>query len=125
MRAYAEPAKCRDCGLVYGSRRWADFVIPDYYWKAISPDIHAILCVSCMIGRMKDAEIDYVEGRFTSGPFADNDWTKPEIATCQHGKVFCCECSGVVARAERQVAEWPKYKQEVVVTDRSSKKEEA
>lgn len=125
MSAYVPSAKCRDCGLVYGSRRWADFVIPDYFWKAICPDVHTILCVSCMIGRMKDAGIDYVEGAFTSGPFADDHWVKPVIETCRHNKLFCAECSGVIARAERRVAEWPKYKQEVVATDRSSKKESA
>lgn len=116
MNNYATDAECRDCGLVYGSRRWADFVIPDYYWKIISPDVHAILCVSCMIGRMKDADIYYVEGRFKSGPFADDGWVKPVIATCPHRKVFCAECSGVITRAENEVAGWPKWKQDVRAT---------
>lgn len=70
---------CADCGLPYGSERWADFVVPDDAWLKISPTGHegGVLCVQCMLDRAVRAGVECV-GKFTSGPFVDSAWRKPE-----------------------------------------------
>lgn len=70
---------CHDCGLGYNDPTFADFVIPDAQWHRISPrgDGSGILCVTCMIKRANAAGV-VVKGSFTSGPFADHGWIKPQ-----------------------------------------------
>jgi hypothetical protein len=76
------PVGCEDCGLPYGSRAWADFVVADDVWAQISAAIPGkcdeamILCAHCMIARARHHGVED-EGRFTSGPFADDRWKKP------------------------------------------------
>lgn len=83
---------CHDCGLPYGSKGYADFVVPDDVWKRISPagDGGGILCANCMVRRAAELGIE-CEGAFTSGPFADHGWRKPsgalqnkELAVCMY-----------------------------------------
>lgn len=76
------PVCCEDCGLPYGSKAWADFVVADDVWSQISAGIPGkceaamILCAHCMVARARYHGIED-EGRFTSGPFADDKWKKP------------------------------------------------
>lgn len=68
---------CYDCGLPYRSAAWADFVVSDSVWKQITAvDDANLLCAGCMVLRANLLGIK-AEGRFTSGPFADNNWKKP------------------------------------------------
>lgn len=70
---------CYDCGLPYKSDRFADFVVADDVWALLSPtgDEGGILCAGCMMLRARLLGIT-AEGRFTSGPFADHKWKKPD-----------------------------------------------
>jgi hypothetical protein len=61
---------CNDCKRPYGNKHgFPDLVIPDWAWKAISPngDESGLLCPSCICKRLSDKEIK-CEGAFTSGP---------------------------------------------------------
>lgn len=63
-------ASCYDCGLPYGSKKWADFVVSDELWEKISKG-DSLLCVNCMILRAEIMALENCEGKFTSGPFAN------------------------------------------------------
>lgn len=78
----AERLSCHDCGLVYGAPGWADFVVPDDAWEQIVAAGRPanILCANCMVRRAETAGIE-CRGSFTSGPFADHEWTKEPTST--------------------------------------------
>jgi hypothetical protein len=72
-----KPLRCLDCGLLYSDSRWADFVVSDEAWRLICPEDKGVLCVTCMIGRAAAISLE-TEGSFTSGPFANHNWRKPD-----------------------------------------------
>lgn len=82
---------CADCDLPYGSKGYADFVVPDDVWERISPTGGGggILCANCMVRRAAELGIE-CEGSFTSGPFANHGWRKPgvlkrdDLAVCMY-----------------------------------------
>lgn len=68
---------CDDCELPYESSAFADFVVSDATWAALTAaDGAQILCVKCMTRRAALLGIT-AEGAFTSGPFAAHGWRKP------------------------------------------------
>ena len=65
--------ECHDCGLEYGSIKWADVVIPDEIWAEITPaDCRegGILCFNCIVGRLQKMKLTNVPFLITSGPLA-------------------------------------------------------
>lgn len=65
-------AKCYDCGLPYGDPGFADLVVPNEAWLAMSPTGHegGLLCPTCMVRAATVAGLD-VMAVFRSGPFAN------------------------------------------------------
>lgn len=68
--------RCHDCGLLYSDRGFADLVVANDVWAAISPTGHegGLLCPTCMVRRAAMAGLDLpVRAVFRSGPFAVDD----------------------------------------------------
>ena len=68
---------CSDCGLLHGSDQFPDLIIPDQWWKRISPhgDEGGTLCPNCIVGRLEKwlrregiAQRMHIPAAFTSGP---------------------------------------------------------
>ena len=85
-------ARCTDCDLPYSDDGWADFVVADEVWKRITQEDDApLLCAVCMTRRATRVGFENMAGAFTSGPFAQDNWTKPvDIPKCPKcGAIFC------------------------------------
>ena len=70
---------CFDCGVPYSSAHFPDLVIPNEVWAVISPceDGGGLLCPNCICFRLSVCGFSNVEGRFRSGPLAQN-WDRGE-----------------------------------------------
>lgn len=57
-----DKVKCFDCGFPYGAPGWIEAVIPDRYWKIISPtqDEGGILCINCISKRLVEHKLNRV-----------------------------------------------------------------
>ena len=65
-------AECYDCKLDYTSPAWVDVVVPDGYWRLISPtrDEGGLLCFSCMNARFLRLGLINVPYLIASGAFS-------------------------------------------------------
>lgn len=73
--------RCWDCGRSYGNEHgFPDLIVSDDVWAKISPTGHegGLLCPSCICRRAFEAGVEDAEAHFTSGPFAELHWRRPE-----------------------------------------------
>jgi hypothetical protein len=59
-----------DCARPYGDAGFQDLIIPNAWWRKISPtgDEGGLLCPCCIIRRLHDAGARSVPAAFMSGP---------------------------------------------------------
>lgn len=76
-------AECYDCKLDYTSAAWVDVVVPDAYWRLISPtrDENGLLCFSCMNARLLRLGLRNVPYYIASGAFSFDLRTKAATET--------------------------------------------
>jgi hypothetical protein len=69
-------AHCADCKLPYCDPGFADLVVPDDVFNRLHDREKfgdGLLCPNCLVRRARNAGIENIRAKFTSGPFAADD----------------------------------------------------